>query len=78
MQFSNKQKEALRLLKNGGLRRINIFEGSVRSGKTYISMIMWSLWVAGSPGDKSYLMAAKTLTALHKDESPLYGIPHID
>lgn len=67
MKFSPKQKEALLLLKNGGLRRINIFEGSVRSGKTYISMIMWALWVAGSPEDKAYLMSAKTLTTLKRN-----------
>lgn len=64
MTFSPKQEEALRLLKNGGLHRINIFEGSVRSGKTYISMIMWAFWVAGSPKNGAYLMSGKTLTTL--------------
>ena len=65
--FSEKQKRALSLLKNGGLKRLNIFEGSVRSGKTYISMIMWGLWVAGSPKEQSYLMAGKTLTTLKRN-----------
>ena len=65
--FSPKQKEALQLLKNGGLRRINIFEGSVRSGKTYISMIMWAFWVAKSPADKAFLMTAKTLATLKRN-----------
>lgn len=65
--FSEKQKQALSLLKNGRLKRINIFEGSVRSGKTYISMIIWGLWVASSPKDKSYLMAGKTLTTLKRN-----------
>ena len=37
--FSPKQKSALGLVKSGGLRRINLLEGSVRSGKTWISMI---------------------------------------
>ena len=32
--FSPKQKSALGLVKSGGLRRINLLEGSVRSGKT--------------------------------------------
>ncbi|MCM1165749.1 MAG: PBSX family phage terminase large subunit [Lachnospiraceae bacterium] len=67
MRFSPKQEEALRLLKNGRLRRINIFEGSVRSGKTHVSMILWAFWVAGSPRDRSYLMAAKTLSTLKRN-----------
>ena len=57
----------MRLLKDGGLRRLNIFEGSVRSGRTYISMIMWAFWVAGSPKDKAYLMSGKTLTTLKRN-----------
>lgn len=55
------------LLKNGSLRRLNIFEGSVRSGKTHISMIMWAFWVACSPKDKAYLMSGKTLTTLKRN-----------
>ena len=55
------------LLKNGGLKRLNIFEGSVRSGKTYISMIMWAFWVAGSPKDRAYMMCGKTLTTLKRN-----------
>lgn len=67
MEFSEKQKETLMLLKNGGLKRINILEGSVRSGKTYISMIMWAFWVAGSPADRAYLMTGKTLGTLKRN-----------
>lgn len=67
MTFSPKQEQALALLKSGGLRRLNIFEGSVRSGKTYISMIMWGFWVAGSPKDSAYLMAGKTLNTLKRN-----------
>lgn len=55
------------LLKNGKLRRLNIFEGSVRSGKTYISMIMWAFWLAKSPPDSAYLMCGKTLTTLKRN-----------
>lgn len=65
--FSPKQRSALALLKNGGLKRLNIFEGSVRSGKTHISMIMWGFWLAKSPADKAYLMAGKTLTTLKRN-----------
>ncbi len=66
-EFSEKQKQTLALLKNGRLKRLNIFEGSVRSGKTYISMIVWGLWVAGSPKEQAYLMAGKTLTTLKRN-----------
>lgn len=67
MTFSPKQEQALALMKHGELRRLNIFEGSVRSGKTYISMIMWAFWVAGSPRGRSYLMCGKTLTTLKRN-----------
>lgn len=67
MRFSPKQKQALKLLKNGGLKRLNIFEGSVRSGKTFISMIIWGLWVARSPKESSYLMAGKTMGTLKRN-----------
>ena len=66
-ELSQKQKQALGLLKSGGLKRLNIFEGSVRSGKTYISMIMWGFWVAQCPREQSYLMAGKTLTTLKRN-----------
>lgn len=67
MNFSPKQAQALLLLKNGGLKRLNIFEGGVRSGKTYISMIMWGLWAAGSPKNSAYLMCGKTLGTLRRN-----------
>lgn len=75
MTLSPKQRQALLALKDGRLRRLNIFEGSVRSGKTYISMIMWGFWVAGSPCDSGYLMAGKTLTTLKRNVlEPMCGI----
>lgn len=66
-QFSPKQKQALSLLQNGLLRRLNIFEGSVRSGKTHISMVMWGFWVAQAPKSGAYLMAGKTLNTLKRN-----------
>ncbi|MGN1423108.1 MAG: PBSX family phage terminase large subunit [Oscillospiraceae bacterium] len=75
MKLSPKQQQALSLLKKGKLRRLNIFEGSVRSGKTYISMIMWGFWVAGSPAESAYLMAGKTLTTLKRNVlEPMCGL----
>lgn len=49
------------------LRRINILEGSVRSGKTWISLVLWAFWVATMPEDAAYLMVAKTLTSLRRN-----------
>ena len=51
----------------GDLRRINILEGSVRSGKTWISLVLWAFWVLTQPRDHSYLMVAKTLTSLRRN-----------
>ncbi len=65
--FSPKQEQVISLLKHGGLKRINLLEGSVRSGKTWISLVLWAMWVATQPKDASFLMAAKTLTALERN-----------
>lgn len=51
----------------GRLRRINILEGSVRSGKTWVTLVLWAFWVATMPEDGSYLMVAKTLTSLRRN-----------
>lgn len=73
--FTPKQARALSLVKSGGLKRINILEGSVRSGKTYISMIMWGFWVAAAPKEGAYLMAGKTLTTLRRNVlEPMCGL----
>ena len=73
--FSPRQAEALSLVKSGGLRRINILEGSVRSGKTWISAVMWGFWTAASPKDGTYLMAGKTLTTLRRNVlEPMCGL----
>lgn len=65
--LSPKQAQALSLVKSDHLKRINILEGSVRSGKTWISMIMWGFWLAKAPQDGAYLMAGKTLTTLRRN-----------
>ena len=65
--FSKKQEEVISLLKHKKLKRINLLEGSVRSGKTWISLVLWAMWVATMPKDGVYLMAAKTLTALERN-----------
>ncbi len=44
--FTAKQNELIRAFKQDRLKRLNILEGSVRSGKTWISLILWAVWVA--------------------------------
>lgn len=67
VRFSPKQESVISLLKHNSLKRINLLEGSVRSGKTWVSLVLWAMWVALSPKDGVYLMAAKTLTALERN-----------
>ena len=65
--YTPKQKALLRRWQAGNLKRMNLLEGSVRSGKTWISLVLWAFWVATMPEGKSYLMAAKTLTSLRRN-----------
>lgn len=65
--FTSKQKALVRAFKQGKLKRINILDGSVRSGKTWITCVIWALWVATMPADKTYLMTARTLTTLKRN-----------
>lgn len=65
--FSDKQIQLLKIFTSGNLKRINILEGSVRSGKTWISLVIWILWVSSMPKYCDFLMAAKTLSALKRN-----------
>lgn len=47
--------------------RINLLEGSVRSGKTWVSLVAWALFVASMPKDAEFLMVGKTLTTLKRN-----------
>lgn len=67
IKFSPKQADLMRMLKYNQLKRINILEGAVRSGKTWISLIVFSLWVAMQPKEATFLMVAKTLTSLKRN-----------
>lgn len=55
------------LWKTGNLKRLNILEGSVSSGKTWISLVLWAFFVASMPEDKLYMMTAKSLTTLKRN-----------
>lgn len=65
--FTAKQQELMSLLKHNKLHRLNLLEGSVRSGKTWISLILWAFWIADRPTDYAYLMSAKTLQTLKRN-----------
>ena len=65
--FTPKQKLFISDFKHDRLKRINILDGSVRSGKTWIDCVVWGLWVASMPIDKTYLMTARTLTTLKRN-----------
>ena len=65
--LTEKQKTLFSDWKHGRLRRINILEGSVRSGKTYSSLILWALWLASRPETGKYLMVGKTMTTLKRN-----------
>ncbi len=65
-KLTDKQNEFLNIAK-GGLKRINVLHGSVRSGKTWISLILWCVWIRNMPTDKSYIMTAKTLSTLKRN-----------
>lgn len=67
MIYTNKQRGLMQLWQRGGLQRINLLEGSVSSGKTWISLVLWAFWVATMPQDKLYLMCAKSLTTLKRN-----------
>lgn len=47
--------------------RINLLSGAVRSGKTYISLLKWAIFVGSMPSDAEFLMTGKTITALKRN-----------
>ena len=67
LSFTAKQNELVRIVKQGRLKRLNVLQGSVRSGKTWISLIIWAFWVASRPRDYLYMMCAKSLQTLKRN-----------
>lgn len=69
MIYTEKQLSLMRKWQKGELKRINILEGSVSSGKTWISLVLWSFWVKTMPKaeDDLYLMSARSLTTLKRN-----------
>ena len=48
-------------------KRINLLTGSVRSGKTYVSLLKWAIFVGSMPANCEFLMTGKTLTSLKRN-----------
>ena len=48
-------------------KRVNLLTGSVRSGKTYVSLLKWAIFVGTMPENAEFLMTGKTLTALKRN-----------
>lgn len=69
MIYTQKQRDFMALWQKNRLKRINLLEGSVSSGKTWISLVLWAFWVKTMPNepDKLYLMAARSLTTLKRN-----------
>lgn len=65
--FSPKQLEFLEDVRNHRLKFQNILEGSVRSGKTYVSLFAWLQLVGISPKGMDFLMVGKTVTSLKRN-----------
>lgn len=68
VKISNTQRDFLRdVFQCNKPSRINLLEGSVRSGKTWISLVAWALFIAMSPKDAEFLMVGKTVTTLKRN-----------
>lgn len=67
MIYTPKQRLLMDLWRTNRLKRINILEGSVSSGKTWISLVLWAFWVSTMPVNGLYMMCAKSLTTLKRN-----------
>ena len=67
MIYTKKQLALMRLWQAHKLKRLNLLEGSVSSGKTWISLVLWAFWVKTMPQDGLYMMCAKSLTTLKRN-----------
>ena len=66
-RFTEKQKKFIKDIIKSNTKRINILEGSVRSGKTYVSLIAWMMLVSQYDQNGNFLMVGKTLTSLKRN-----------
>ena len=67
MNYTTKQTEVLKAWRKNQFKRINIFQGAVRSGKTVASVLIFMLIVMTAPKNSNFLMAAKTMKSLERN-----------
>ena len=67
MIYTPKQRALMELWRTNKLKRLNVLEGSVSSGKTWISLVMWAFWVQSMPPTGLFLMCAKSITTLKRN-----------
>ena len=69
MIYTPKQRALMELWRTNSLRRINLLEGSVSSGKTWVSLVLWAFWVKTMPDAPNclYLMSGRSLTTLKRN-----------
>lgn len=65
--FSEKQLSFLEDVRHHKLKFQNILEGSVRSGKTYVSLFAWLQLIGVAPKGMDFLMVGKTVTSLKRN-----------
>ncbi|MBO5369425.1 MAG: PBSX family phage terminase large subunit [Clostridia bacterium] len=65
--FTPKQKDTINMFRDGKFRRLNILDGSVRSGKTYISLILWALMISTRDYGERFIMVGRTTTTLKRN-----------
>lgn len=65
-EYSKKQKDVIHKVIKNELGFINILEGSVRSGKTFISNLAWIIYILNSPHDK-FLMSGESTDSLYRN-----------
>lgn len=65
-KYSPKQINVISSVLKGELGFVNILEGAVRSGKTFIANLGWALFVINSPHDK-FLMSGESTDSLYRN-----------
>lgn len=65
-KYSDKQKDVIKKLLNDEFGFINILEGSVRSGKTFISNLAWLIFVLSSKHN-IFLMSGESTDSLYRN-----------
>lgn len=66
-KLNEKQRLFMQEMVEGRGARINLLQGSVRSGKTFVSLLEWIVYVAEAPEGSPLLMVGKTITSLKRN-----------